>query len=278
MKIYKITEASEYLMEVNKIYNENCLDTMARMPDGFIDLTVTSPPYDNLRTYNGYSFDFEAVAKELFRVTKQGGVVVWVVGDATIKGSETGTSFKQALFFKECGFNLHDTMIYAKNSYMPHGGNRYEQQFEYMFILSKYAPKVCNKIRIPCLTPGTKRYHGNEKKETGMKTRDIRTTVNETKPMPNIWWFDVGKNDKTAHSAVFPEQLANDHIISWSNEGDLVYDPFMGSGTTAKMAILNNRNWIGSEISKEYCEIAEKRIDDFNHDIFWNWCRTQANK
>ena len=249
-------------MEINKIYNENCLDTMARMPDCFVDLTVTSPPYDNLRNYNGYSFDFEAVAKELFRVTKQGGVVVWVVGDATIKGSETGTSFKQALYFREIGFNLHDTMIYAKNSYMPHGGNRYEQQFEYMFVFSKSSPNTCNKIRIPCVTAGTKRYRGNEKKESGMQARDIRTTVNETKPLPNIWWFDVGKNDKTEHSASFPEQLANDHILSWSNEGDLVYDPFMGSGTTAKMAKINKRNYIGSEISKEYCDIIEKRINE----------------
>ena len=103
-------------MELNKIYNESNLDTMARMPDNFIDLTVTSPPYDNLRTYNGYCFDFENVAKELFRVTKKGGVVVWVVSDATINGSETGTSFKQALYFMQCGFNLHDTMIYAKEN------------------------------------------------------------------------------------------------------------------------------------------------------------------
>ena len=252
-------------MEVNKIYNENCLDTMARMPDGFVDLTVTSPPYDNLRTYTGemvWNEDvWKATIKELYRVTKQGGVVVWIVGDATIKGSETGTSFRQALFFKECGFNLHDTMIYAKNSYMPHGGNRYEQQFEYMFVFSKSSPNTCNKIRIPCVTAGTKKYRGNEKKEACMRARDIITTANETKPLPNIWWFAVGKNDKTDHPAPFPEQLANDHIISWSNEGDLVYDPFMGSGTTAKMAIINKRNWIGSEISKEYCEIAEKRIE-----------------
>ena len=102
-------------MEINKIYNENCLDTMARMPDRFVDLTVTSPPYDGLRDYKGYSFPFEKIAKELFRVTKDGGVVVWVVGDATIKGSETGTSFKQALYFKEIGFNVHDTMIYQKS-------------------------------------------------------------------------------------------------------------------------------------------------------------------
>lgn len=236
---------------------------MARMPDGFVDLTVTSPPYDDLRTYNGYSFDFESVAKELFRVTKQGGVVVWVVGDATIKGSETGTSFRQALYFKECGFNLHDTMIYAKNSYMPLTHNRYEQQFEYMFVFSKGKPNTFNAIMVDCLTAGTKRSRGGSKaKESSYaeRRRDEKTEVNTKKQHPNIFYYDVGKGDKTEHNAPFPESLANDHIISWSNEGDLVYDPFMGSGTTAKMAILNKRNWIGSEISEEYCEIIEKRI------------------
>ena len=123
-------------MEINKIYNENCLETMAKMPDNFIDLTVTSPPYDNLRTYKGYSFDFENVAKELYRITKIGGVVVWIVGDATIKGSETGTSFRQALFFKEIGFNLHDTMIYQK-SVPPMNDKRYQHNFEYMFVFVK---------------------------------------------------------------------------------------------------------------------------------------------
>lgn len=250
-------------MKINKCYNENCLDTMARMPDSFIDLTVTSPPYDNLRTYNGYSFDFEAVAKELFRVTKQGGVVVWVVGDATIKGSETGTSFRQALFFKEIGFNLHDTMIYAKNSYMPLTHNRYEQSWEYMFVFSKGKPAVFNPIMIDCLTVGTKRNRGGSKAKEGSyaeRLREEKTVVNAEKQHPNIFYYDVGKGDKTEHNAPFPEQLANDHIISWSNEGDLVYDPFMGSGTTAKMAILNKRNWIGSEISENYCRIIERRI------------------
>ena len=139
-------------MEVNKIYNENCLDTMTKMPDNFVDLTVTSPPYDSLRVYNGYSFDFEAVAKELFRVTKQGGIVVWVVADATTKGSETGTSFRHALFFKEIGFNLHDTMIYAKNSYMPLTHNRYEQAWEYMFVLSKGRPSTFRPIMVACIS------------------------------------------------------------------------------------------------------------------------------
>ena len=250
-------------METNKCYNENCLDTMAKMPDNFVDLTVTSPPYDNLRTYNGYSFDFEAVAKELFRVTKQGGVVVWVVGDATIKGSETGTSFKQALFFKEIGFNLHDTMIYGKNSYMPLTHNRYEQAFEYMFVFSKSKLKTFNPIMIDCLTMGTKRNRGGSKAKEDTyaeRLRDEKTEVNMQKQHPNIFYYDVGKGDKTEHNAPFPEALANDHIITWSNENDLIYDPFMGSGTTAKMAIVNKRNWIGSEISEEYCKIIERRI------------------
>ena len=242
-------------MEINKIYTENCLETMAKMPDCFVDLTVTSPPYDNLRTYNGYSFDFEAVAKELYRVTKQGGVVVWVAGDATIKGSETGTSFRQALFFKECGFNLHDTMIYEKNSSTYPASaksKRYSQIFEYMFIFSKGKIKTANLIR------------DKKNKWAGHKdfSGKLKNPVPDFSPRNNIWKYTTSFNGVKGHPAVFPESLANDHIISWSNEGDLIYDPFMGSGTTAKMAILNNRNWIGSEISKEYCEIAEKRINE----------------
>jgi len=254
------------MLELNKIYCENCLDTMSRMPDNFIDLTITSPPYDNLRNYNSKidwcDLIWKQVIFQLFRVTKQGGVVVWVVNDSTIKGSETGTSFKQALYFMECGFNLHDTMIYAKNSYVPKNHNRYEQCFEYMFVFSKGSPNTFNPFKTKCLTAGTKRNRSNEKqyeKNYCMKKGSI-TTVNQNKIISNIWTYNVGMNDKTTHNAPFPEQLANDHIISWSNENDLIYDPFMGSGTAAKMANLLKRNWVGSEISKEYCDIAEKRI------------------
>lgn len=248
-------------LEINKCYNENCLDTMAKMPDGFIDLIVTSPPYDNLRTYNGYSFDFEAVAKELFRVTKQGGVVVWVVGDATVKGSETGTSFKQALFFKEIGFNLHDTMIYEKKSCYAHDPRnmRYKAMFEYMFILSKGKPSTYNEIKdIPNINAGKilKGTKGRDKHGNKRVLKEI--VIGDFQARSNIW--RIPSSERSEHPAIFPEQLANDHIISWSNEGDLVYDPFMGSGTTAKMAIINKRNWIGSEISEEYCKIIERRI------------------
>ena len=255
-------------MEVNKIYCENCLDTMARMPDGFVDLTVTSPPYDNLRTYNGYSFDFESVAKELYRVIKQGGVVVWVVGDATISGSETGTSFKQALYFKEIGFNLHDTMIYQKANFSNPSTTRYHQIFEYMFILNKGKLNTFNPIidRENITQSGSVGRNTTRLKDGSMKENKKRTN-NKYGMRYNIWRLKTAGQENMGksliHPAMFPEQLANDHIISWSNEGDLVYDPFMGSGTTAKMAILNKRNYIGSEISKAYCDIAKKRIRNY---------------
>jgi DNA modification methylase len=249
-------------MEINKIYNENCIDTMARMPDGFVDLSVTSPPYDNLRDYKGYTFDFEGIAKELYRVVKDGGVVVWVVGDATIKGSETGTSFKQALYFKEIGFNLHDTMIWTKLGGGAVGSNLcYTQNFEYMFVFSKGRPKSINLIRDlenGNFGKGSGIHQGRRKKDGTIKI-EVRKAPGKYSKRNNHWYIPPQKGE---HPAVFPEKLAEDHIISWSNEGDLVYDPFMGSGTTAKMALLNNRKFIGSEIAKEYCEIAEKRIND----------------
>ena len=254
-------------MEINKIYNENCLDTMAKMPDNFIDLTVTSPPYDGLRTYNGYSFPFEDIAKELFRITKDGGVLVWIVGDATIKGSESGTSFRQALYFKEMGFNIHDTMIWQKTNPMPKiKTKRYFDVFEYMFVFSKGTPKTFNPILVNCKFGG-KQYTSTCKNiggENGRTKKDF--TLNNQRFKNNIWEIAIAQN-KTSHTAVFPEAIANDHIISWSNKGDTVLDPFMGSGTTGKMAYQNNRNYIGFEISSEYCDIANKRIEDVKAQI-----------
>jgi site-specific DNA-methyltransferase (adenine-specific) len=238
---------------INKIHTENCLDTMEKMSDESIDLVVTSPPYDDLRSYNGYSFDFEAVAKELHRVVKQGGVVVWVVGDQTQNGSESGSSFRQALRFMDIGFNLHDTMIYEKNSSTypaQKSGNRYSQIFEYMFILSKGKPKaslICDK---PNKWAGHKDFSGK-----------LKNPVPEFSPRTNIWRYVTSFNG-VKHPAPFPEQLAADHIITWSVEDDIVYDPFMGSGTTAKMALQLKRRFIGSEISSEYVAIAQKRLDE----------------
>ena len=253
------------MIEIDRIYNEDCLLTMQQMPDNFIDLTVTSPPYDNLRTYNGFCFDFENVAKQLYRVTKDGGVVVWVVNDATINGSETGTSFRQALFFKDCGFNLHDTMIWVKNGGGAVGSNySYMQNFEYMFVFSKGRPKSINLI---CDKPNNEATIGQQYARKGRR-RQNGEVRKENRPAPkpfsrrNNWWYLVSQKEEGTefHPAVFPEQLAADHIRSWSNEGDLVYDPFLGSGTTAKMAVHLKRHYIGSEISKEYFDIAEKRI------------------
>ena len=270
------------MVEINKIYNEDNISLITRIPDDFIDLTVTSPPYDNLRDYKGYTFDFETLAKEMYRVTKPGGVVVWVVGDATIKGSETGTSFRQALQFMDVGFNLHDTMIYEKNtSSFParRTSKRYTQIFEYMFIFSKGKLTTGNLI---CDKPNRYAGHTNWGKNTQrgkdgelVETTDIKP-VPDFSPRNNIWRYVVGggfgSKDKTAykHPATFPVQLAKDHIISWSNEGDLVFDPFMGSGTTAVAALDTNRRYIGAEIAKEYVEIANERIKNHSTqtDIF----------
>lgn len=248
----------------------NCLSGLSLLDSNSIDLTVTSPPYDNLRKYKGYSFDFENIVKELFRVTKDGGIVVWIVGDSTANGSESGTSFKQALFFKECGFKLHDTMIYEKNSSSfpaSRTSKRYTQIFEYMFVFCK--GKIRSDITLLCDKPNKWAGHTNWGNNTQYDKDGNLKQTNNIKPVPefslrnNIWKYSVGFNDKTGHPAVFPEKLAEDHILSWSNEGDIVLDPFMGSGTTAKMCILNNRKYIGFEISEEYCDIAKKRIEKY---------------
>lgn len=244
---------------------------MARAPDGFVQLTVTSPPYDDMRDYNGYKFEFEKIAQELFRVTQIGGTVVWVVADKTENFCESLSSSKQKIFFVEqCGFNILDTMIYKKNgnpSQFP-GMMRYQSAFEYMMILCKEKPLTFNKIRDrKNLYAGKKITSATYRKKNGT-LQDVRNspTISNFGDRNNVWEYDVGflksTPDEVAyeHPGIFPENLARDHIYSWSNKGDLVYDPFMGSGTTAKMCILMDRNYIGSEISKEYCELAEKRI------------------
>lgn len=244
----------------------DCLERMREIPDGSVDLTVTSPPYDNLRTYNGYSFDFEGIAKELYRVTAQGGVVVWVVGDATIKGSETGTSFRQALYFKDIGFNLHDTMIYRKPGTGACGSRlAYWQAFEYMFVLSKGRPKTINLL---CDRPNSKfgskttNTQGRIAASGAVKDARYRLTP-EFSIRQNVWDVQPGNRaeDRTGHPAVFPEALARDHIASWSQIGDTVLDPFLGSGTTGKTAVLAERRFIGIETSEQYLhEIAVPRI------------------
>lgn len=252
-------------METNLIYSENCLETMKRMEDGSVDMVLTSPPYDNIRNYNGYSFDFESIAKELYRIVKPGGVVIWVVGDAMEGGSETLTSFKQALYFKEIGFNVNDTMIYYKNNPMPTAGPRYHQHFEYMFCFSKGLPTTFNPIKEPTKYQGIANMKNRGKDGSLEYTKKKRTTE---KKIGNVFMYSVGggisTKDKVAfqHPAIFPEKLAEDQIVTWSNEGDIIYDPFMGSGTTAKIAKILGRQYVGSEISEEYCEICKKRLAD----------------
>lgn len=247
-------------MELNRTYNIDCVEGMRNIADDTIDMAITSPPYDDMRRYNGYTWDFEKTAKEMYRVMKNGGVVVWVVNDATVKGSETGTSFKQALFFRDIGFNLHDTMIWEKTGMLP-TQDRYYNIFEYMFVFSKGKPKTMNFICDHKTTGGGRLQKKDACINKGKQQTGTGTFVRkEFSRRTNIWRIPIGKNAETkGHPAPFPEQLVRDHVITWSNPGDVVLDPFMGSGTTAKVCLETGRNYIGFEISEEYCEIERMR-------------------
>ena len=252
-----------------KLMQGDCVVRCSEIPNNSIDLTVTSPPYDNLRTYNGNNDQWcehvwRDVIKELYRVTADGGVVVWIVGDATTKGSETGTSFKQALWAMECGFRLHDTMIWNKGGFSAVGAlkTRYAPVFEYMFVWSKGKPKTFNPIIDRKNKHAGKKISKTKRQSNGTTKAGIDYISRDYGQRFNIW--EIGpqrQRGKEAHPAPFPESLAHDHIISWSNEGDTVLDPFMGSGTTGKMAKQLGRNFIGIELDEEYMKIAEERIN-----------------
>lgn len=253
------------------LYHGDNVQTMREaIPDASIDLVVTSPPYDNLRTYGGHTWDFEGLAAELWRAIKPGGVVVWIVNDATVDGSETGTSFRQALHFKEIGFRLHDTMIYRKLALTFPESNRYYPCFEYMFVFSHGAPKAACLIADRQNTQAGQAIHAKERQVDGsflpMSGAEKGNAIKSVGVRWNVWEYQTGhghsSKDQAAfqHPATFPESLARDHILSWSNEGDTVLDPFSGSGTTLKMARLMGRKGIGIEIHQDYCDIAVERL------------------
>jgi DNA modification methylase len=248
---------------VNEIICGDCVEVMKDFPADSIDLVVTSPPYDNLRDYKGFTFNFEAIAQELYRIIKLGGVVVWVVGDQTIKFCESLSSFKQAIYFVEnCGFNLLDTMIYHKTNYPPAYPSikRYANTFEYMFVFVRQSPKTFNAIRTLRVETPDGGTHSYRQKDGSLKKKIIFNSK-KTKESTNVWELcPTRAKDSGDHPAIFPEILAENHIITWSNPGDIVLDPMCGSGTTCKMALKHGRKYIGIDTSPEYCDLAVKRI------------------
>ena len=261
----------------NKIFNAKSNELLKEFPYCCIDLVVTSPPYDDLRDYenkSAWNFDvFKEIAQELYRVVKLGGIVVWVIGDKTDKGCKSLTSFKQALYFQEVGFSMFDVIIYEKAGSGPPHPNRYFNSFEYMFILSKGKPKTINLLRDkPNKWAGHSTYGEVTRREKdGSLTNKGKKTVNEFGIRTNIWRYANGNGfstkDKFAykHPAIFPEKLVEDHIYSWSNQGDIVLDPFGGSGTTAKMAQIMGRDWVLIEVVQDYCELAKKRLESLQN-------------
>lgn len=254
-------------IEIDHIYNIDCLDGMKQIPDKYVGLVVTSPPYDNLRKYGGIGYEwnldkFKSIAKELARILKDGGVIVWIVGDETIEGSETGTSFRQALYFMDLGLSLYDTMIWEKPSPQAPTEGRYYDVFEYMFVLCKgIKPRALNLLEdrknISAGLVGRKETRSCAEERRILAKKRV---VAEFSRRFNVWQVARENND-TGHPAVFPLKLAEGHILSWSNEGDVIIDPFMGSGTTAVACIKENRHFIGFELNKEYYEKSVKRIN-----------------
>jgi len=244
-------------------FTANCIDFMDSMPKECVDLVVTSPPYDNLRDYKGYSFDFERIASGLFKVVKEGGIVVWVIGDK-INGGKSLTSFRQGLYFQEIGFSMHDVMIYEKKNTPFMRSNAYTNSYEFMFVLSKGKPKTFNPLKEKTVRNGYEMVVFN-KGSDGINRKNLKELKKE-KTKTNIWKYAVGLGGTTSdriafkHPAVFPEKLAEDHILSWSNEGDWVFDPMCGSGTTCKMAFLTKRKYLGVDISDDYINIAKTRL------------------
>ena len=262
------------MKEIYKLYQGDCLEVMDKLiKEGVkVDLTVTSPPYDDLRNYNNslvWNFDiFKQVANGLYKITKDGGVVVWVVGDSVKKGTKTLKCFEQALYFKSIGFKIYDVIIYEKTSPSPPHKNRYFNSFEYQFILSKNKPNTVNLLKDrPNKCADTSSGRMTRRELDGTLTNKKSIKIGKFGVRTNIWSYDVGNNKTTTdkfafkHPAMFPEKLAQDHILSWSNENDLIFDPFMGANTTGKMALLNNRRFIGIEKVEEYFEISKKRIE-----------------
>lgn len=249
-----------------KLYNGDSCDVLKTIPTESIDLTVTSPPYDNLRTYDGIIWDYKVftqIADELYRVTKWGGVIVWIVNDATINGSETGTSFRQALYFKDIGFNIHDTMIWQKDTLAFPETTRYSPCFEYMFVFSKGKPRVINILKDRKNKCEGYVCHGTSRGVDGVtfrKSNHGKSVVGEYGARYNVWQISGEKNNKTGHPAPFPVSIARDHILSWSVKGDTILDPFMGSGTTGVACKETQRDFIGIEISEKYYNIAKERI------------------
>ena len=252
----------------NTVIQGDSSEVMKRFPDDCIDLTVSSPPYDNIRIYHGYNFEPEKIIDQLYRVTKPGGVVVWIMMDAVIAGSESGSSFRQALYFKQVGFSLHDTMIWHKPFTRPNENDRrYTSSFEYMFVFCKDSqPKTFNPLLIPSITAGKSMTTVGFRKFDGSYVHEKRRATLKVRPykrLLNVWTIrqEIKKNP---HPAAFPRKLAEMHIRTWSNEGDLILDPMCGSGTSLMIARYLKRNFVGIDVSNEYCEVSRAAVESVN--------------
>jgi site-specific DNA-methyltransferase (adenine-specific) len=243
------------------LYLGDCRDILPTL--GKVDAVVTSPPYDGLRTYNGLQKpeDFLDVIGLLAAGLTNGGVMMWNVADATVQGSETGTSFRQALHAMSCGLNLHDTMIYIRENVNFPEAVRYFSGHEYMFVFSNGQPKTFNPIKDRRNKWAGTTMHGTDRQVDG-SLKKISGAGKEILPsgMRFNYWLMSNNSGDTGHPAPMPYSMAHDHAVTWTNPGDIILDPFMGSGTTGVACANLGRSFIGIEREPAYFDIACRRI------------------
>ena len=255
----------ENLLPGIELVNGDCAAVLPGLPPA--DLILTSPPYDGMREYGGYNgaFDFGAIAAACVANLAPGGVLVWVVGDQIIDGGESGTSFRQALGFKALGLTLHQTLFFEAAHYRPIDKSRALRGVQYMFVFAKGSPMVAN---IPIDRPNVKagmrvtRSYAPGKSLNGSRNpaSDRVKRIADFGRRGPIWRYATECGSDMGHPAAFPYALASDHIVCWTNPGDLVIDPMVGSGTTLRAAADLGRRAIGIEINPEYCDLIRRRL------------------
>ena len=248
------------------LYLGDCLEILPTL--GNVDAVVTSPPYDNLRKYGGHApVDTFAAITEISNCLSRGGVCMWNVKDETRDGSETGTSFRQALHAMDSGLNLHDTMIYVRRGVTFPDANRYLPAFEYMFIFSNGSPRHFNGIKDRRNRYAGTVIHGTDRQSDGsLAARKCSSSEVPEYGLRYNWWelhnAQAGNGEFGGHPAPMPYPMAHGHIQTWTDNGETILDPFMGSGTTGVACAKLGRKFIGIEIEPKYFDIACKRIEE----------------
>lgn len=254
---------------VDKVHCMECVEGMEMLPDDCVDLVVTSPPYDAVRKYNGFAFDLHQTGAQIHRVLKDGGIAAMVIQDQTKDFGKSLTSFRTIIDWCDSfGFKLFECVIYRKNgSEGAWWKHRFRVDHEYIpLFLKGDRPAYFDKqpLRVPSKHGGKVMSGSGNRRTDGATNGTVRREINATKCRGTIWNYLMAgdKNPlKRKHPAVFPDAIPSDLIQCFCPPGGIVLDPFIGSGSTAVQALKHERHFIGFDISQEYCDLCNQRLE-----------------